>query len=172
MVVLAPDEPPERSPPPAPPAEEFVPPPGMLPDAPPPIEAVPGDVVVLVGTTKGLFVLSAGPDRTDWERTGPWFPGEEGSSAVLDCRAGRTRLPPALMRWLATSVRKFTDVSASGKLNHTDWFFKSAPVRFHLSRRSILTTRSAVSPLSPKSQSLPPSGTPSAMRCAWSSARG
>src|SRR6188472_322930 len=91
FVVFAPDEPPDGSPPP-PPADEFVPPPGMLPDPPPPIDAGPGDVVVLVGTTKGLFVLSAGPDRTHWQRTGPWFPGEEVSSAVLDCRGGRTRL--------------------------------------------------------------------------------
>ena len=45
-----------------------MPPPGMLPDAPPPIEAVPGDVVVLVGTTKGLFALTAGPDRDGWQR--------------------------------------------------------------------------------------------------------
>src|SRR5581483_6791846 len=56
------------------------------------IDASPGDVVVLVGTTKGLFVLAAGPDRQDWDLRGPWFRGEEIYAATLDCRNGRTRL--------------------------------------------------------------------------------
>src|SRR5436190_19327215 len=56
------------------------------------IEAAAGDVVVLVGTTKGLFVLSGGPDRERWKLAGPWFRGEEIYAAALDCRAGRTRL--------------------------------------------------------------------------------
>ncbi len=60
--------------------------------APPGIEAAAGDVVVLVGTTKGLFCLTAGPDRDRWRLAGPWFRGEEIAAAVLDCRAGRTRL--------------------------------------------------------------------------------
>jgi hypothetical protein len=68
------------------------PPPGMLPDPAPALEAEVGDVVVLVGTTKGLFVLSASPDRAQWRRTGPWFPGEEIYAAALDCRGGRRRL--------------------------------------------------------------------------------
>lgn len=56
------------------------------------IEASGGDVVVLVGTSKGLFVLSSGPDREDWALAGPWFRGEEVYAATLDCRNGRTRL--------------------------------------------------------------------------------
>jgi hypothetical protein len=51
-----------------------------------------GDVVVLVGTTKGLFALQAGPGRHRWELRGPWFPGEEIYTAALDCRGGRTRM--------------------------------------------------------------------------------
>ncbi|MDQ1438676.1 MAG: hypothetical protein QOK43_2305 [Acidimicrobiaceae bacterium] len=56
------------------------------------INASAGDVVVLVGTTKGLFALTAGPDRTDWTLAGPWFMGEEIYAAALDCRGGRARL--------------------------------------------------------------------------------
>lgn len=59
---------------------------------PGPVEASAGDVAVLVGTSKGLFVLTAGPEREDWELAGPWFRGQEISAAVLDCRGGRARL--------------------------------------------------------------------------------
>lgn len=55
-------------------------------------EAASGDVVVLVGTTKGLFVLAGGSDRDSWRQAGPWFPGEEIYAAALDCRNGRSRL--------------------------------------------------------------------------------
>jgi hypothetical protein len=57
-----------------------------------PIDASAGDVVVLVGTTKGLFALRAGPARDDWHLDGPWFLGEEICAAVLDTRGGRRRL--------------------------------------------------------------------------------
>src|SRR3954451_22263763 len=51
-----------------------------------------GDVVVLVGTSKGLFALTSGPDRETWSLAGPAFIGEEIYAAALDCRGGRTRL--------------------------------------------------------------------------------
>ena len=60
--------------------------------APGPIDATAGDVVVLLGTTKGLFALSAAHERASWDLTGPWFAGEEIYAAALDCRAGRQRL--------------------------------------------------------------------------------
>jgi photosystem II stability/assembly factor-like uncharacterized protein len=56
------------------------------------IDASAGDVVVLVGTTKGLFALTADAGRTSWRLEGPWFRGEEIYAAALDCRGGRTRL--------------------------------------------------------------------------------
>src|SRR5437899_7588643 len=56
------------------------------------VDASVGDVVVLVGTTKGLFTLAARPDRERWDLAGPWFRGEEIYAAALDCRDGRTRL--------------------------------------------------------------------------------
>jgi hypothetical protein len=63
--------------------------PGVAPAA---IGAGPGDVVVLVGTTKGLFALRAGPGRADWQVHGPWFRGEEIHAAALDHRRDRRRL--------------------------------------------------------------------------------
>ena len=52
----------------------------------------PNDVVVLVGTTKGLFTLTSSQDRKSWELNGPHFKGEEIYAAALDCRGGRRRL--------------------------------------------------------------------------------
>lgn len=49
-------------------------------------------VVLLVGTTKGLFTLTAGRERAAWSMSGPAFPGEEIYSAVLDTRGGGNRL--------------------------------------------------------------------------------
>jgi hypothetical protein len=52
-----------------------------------------GDVLLLVGTTKGLFLLrSAGPGRTSWEIGGPYFPGQAVFAAAFDARGGRHRL--------------------------------------------------------------------------------
>jgi hypothetical protein len=64
----------------------------MANDTPGPIEAGSGDVVVLAGTTKGLFALIADARRERWRLAGPWFPGEEIYAATLDCRGGRARL--------------------------------------------------------------------------------
>ncbi len=56
------------------------------------IPASAGDVVVLVGTVKGLFALSARPARDTWALTGPWFKGEEIYAAALDNRGDAPRL--------------------------------------------------------------------------------
>jgi hypothetical protein len=61
-------------------------------DEPGRIDADAGDVVVLAGTSKGLFALASGPARQSWAVSGPWFPGEEIYAAALDCRGGRRRL--------------------------------------------------------------------------------
>jgi hypothetical protein len=57
------------------------------------IDASAGDVVLLVGTVKGLFALSASPSRDEWRLAGPWFRGEEIYAAALDPR----RQPPRLL---------------------------------------------------------------------------
>jgi len=62
----------------------------MLEDGP--IDASAGDVVVLAGTSKGLFVLSSSATRQRWQLRGPWFRGEAIYAAALDFRGGRSRL--------------------------------------------------------------------------------
>ena len=48
-----------------------------------------GDVVLLVGTMKGAFVLRGGAGRRDWEVGGPYFPGSAVYALADDARAGR-----------------------------------------------------------------------------------
>ena len=82
--------------------------------APGRIEAAAGDVVVLVGTSKGLFTLTAGRGRETWRLQGPWFPGEEIYSAALDTRNGRTRLlVGATSSHWGPSVYRSDDLGAS-----------------------------------------------------------
>src|SRR5437899_10471674 len=78
------------------------------------IDASAGDVLVLVGTTKGLFALAAGPDRESWDLAGPWFRGEEIHAAALDCRHGRPRLlVGATSSHWGPSVYRSDDLGAS-----------------------------------------------------------
>jgi hypothetical protein len=51
-----------------------------------------GDVVLAVGTTKGAFLFTAGPQRRSWRVDGPHFPGEEVYAVAFDQRGGRTTL--------------------------------------------------------------------------------
>jgi photosystem II stability/assembly factor-like uncharacterized protein len=59
-----------------------------------------GDVVLLVGTMKGAFVLR-GAGRRDWEVGGPYFPGSAVYAMAYDARAGRHRIwaGPNSMHW-------------------------------------------------------------------------
>ena len=51
-----------------------------------------GDVVVLVGTQKGAFLVWADPKRRKWRIDGPHFPGESVYAMALDQRGGRQRI--------------------------------------------------------------------------------
>ncbi|MCU1268336.1 MAG: glycosyl hydrolase repeat-containing glycosyl hydrolase [Acidobacteria bacterium] len=51
-----------------------------------------GDVVLLVGTMKGAFIIRADGARTTWEVGGPYFPGKAIYAFAYDDRNGRTRL--------------------------------------------------------------------------------
>ena len=83
-------------------------------DGPGPIDAGPGEVVLLIGTAKGLFASAASEDRSHWRTVGPWFPGEEISAAALDCRAGRARLlVGATSAHWGPSVYRSDDLGAS-----------------------------------------------------------
>lgn len=64
------------------------------------ISPASGDVLVLVGTMKGAFVLHS-KDRTTWELGGPYFPGSAVYALAYDNRGGRNRLlaGPQSMHW-------------------------------------------------------------------------
>lgn len=51
-----------------------------------------GDVLVLVGTMKGVFVLKSSRRRASWETAGPYFPGQAIYALAYDGRAGAHRL--------------------------------------------------------------------------------
>ncbi len=51
-----------------------------------------GDVLLLVGTMKGLFLFRSGRARGRWEMGGPHFPGRSVYAAAYDARNGRRRL--------------------------------------------------------------------------------
>ena len=73
-----------------------------------------GDVLVLIGTMKGAFLLRSGPDRAAFELTGPHFPGHEVYSMAADTRGGRTRLlaGTSSMHWGAV-VRASDDLGST-----------------------------------------------------------
>ena len=60
-----------------------------------------GDALVLVGTTKGAFVLRADARRVTWDIGGPYFPGHAVYALAYDSRDGRHRLwaGPNSMHW-------------------------------------------------------------------------
>ena len=60
-----------------------------------------GDVVLLVGTMKGGFIVRADARRRDWDVGGPYFPGHAVYAMAYDSRAGRRRIwaGPASMHW-------------------------------------------------------------------------
>jgi hypothetical protein len=51
-----------------------------------------GDVLLLVGTMKGAFVVSSSAERREWTIHGPHFRGETVYSLAFDQRGGRTRM--------------------------------------------------------------------------------
>ena len=60
-----------------------------------------GDVVILVGTQKGAFLVWSNSSRKQWRIDGPHFRGESVYALALDQRAGRRRLLAATrsMHW-------------------------------------------------------------------------
>jgi serine/threonine protein kinase len=56
-----------------------------------------GDVLLLVGTNKGAFLLRSSRDRTKWDVAGPYFHGQGVYAMAYDGRNGRHRL------WVSTN---------------------------------------------------------------------
>jgi photosystem II stability/assembly factor-like uncharacterized protein len=65
------------------------------------VDPAPGDVLLLVGTMKGAFILRAGADRARWDIGGPYFPGSAVYAMAYDAREGRPRIwaGPNSMHW-------------------------------------------------------------------------
>jgi BNR/Asp-box repeat len=70
------------------------------------ISVASGDALLLVGTTKGAFLLSSGASRRRWEVGGPHFPGLSIYALAYDGRAGRHRIwaAPKSEHWGAELV--------------------------------------------------------------------
>ena len=60
-----------------------------------------GDVLILVGTMKGAFIVRSDRRRQNWDVGGPYFPGSAVYALAFDARAGRHRLwaGPHSMHW-------------------------------------------------------------------------
>ena len=65
------------------------------------VSAQPGDVLLLVGTMKGAFILRSDASRTGWDVGGPYFPGSAVYAMAYDRRGGRQRIwaGPNSMHW-------------------------------------------------------------------------
>ena len=60
--------------------------------APHHLDVAPGSALVLVGTTKGAFLLRSDASRAHWDVGGPYFPGRAIYALAYDGRNGRHRL--------------------------------------------------------------------------------
>ena len=60
-----------------------------------------GDILLLVGTMKGAFILRANSKRKKWDVGGPYFPGSAVYAMAYDSRDGRHRVwaGPQSMHW-------------------------------------------------------------------------
>ncbi len=68
-----------------------------------------GDVLVLVGTVKGAFILRSTAERSRWEVGGPYFHGQAIHTLAYDGRNGRHRLWASTHSFWATLLRSSDD---------------------------------------------------------------
>jgi len=85
-----------------------------MPETPSAIPLEDGDVLLLVGTTKGAFLFRSDPARDEWHVEGPHFPGEEVYALALDQRGGRRTIWAAPGNpFFGTTLRKSDDDGAT-----------------------------------------------------------
>lgn len=83
-----------------------------------------GDFLLLVGTTKGAFILRCNAQRRRWEVGGPYFHGYNVYALAYDCRKGRHRIWAATQSYWGTFLRSSDDFGKS-------WTNpQEAPIRF------------------------------------------
>lgn len=68
-----------------------------------------GDVLLLVGTTKGAFLLRSSRARSRWEIGGPYSPGVPVYAMAYDGRNGRHRIWASAQSWRWGTVLRSTD---------------------------------------------------------------
>jgi hypothetical protein len=83
-----------------------------------------GDVLLLVGTMKGAFLLRSTSERNRWDVAGPYFHGQAIYSLVFDPRRGRHRL------WASTSTFWGTFLRSSDDFGKTWTNPQEANVKF------------------------------------------
>ncbi|HET9948223.1 MAG TPA: hypothetical protein VFQ22_04840 [Longimicrobiales bacterium] len=85
-----------------------------MPQKPSGSDARTGDVLLMVGTTKGAFLFASDPERRRWRLDGPHFPGEEVYALRLDQRGSKPVLwaAPGSAFW-GTTLRRSGDLGAS-----------------------------------------------------------
>ena len=71
------------------------------------------NILVLVGTRKGLFILESDQARRDWSIRGPHFLGQTVNHAVLDPRDGRTIVAAVKAGHLGATVFRSPDRGAT-----------------------------------------------------------
>lgn len=89
------------------------------------IRVNPKEALLLVGTTKGAFLLRSSPARKKWEVGGPYFHGDAVYALAFDGREGRHRLWASTYSILWGTVLRSSD--DFGKTWHTP---EEAPIRF------------------------------------------
>lgn len=89
------------------------------------IRVNPKEALLLVGTTKGAFLLRSSPARKRWEVGGPYFHGDAVYALAFDGREGRHRL------WVSTfSILWGTVLRSSDDFGKTWRTPEEAPIRF------------------------------------------
>lgn len=83
-----------------------------------------GDFLLLVGTTKGAFILRSNAQRARWEVGGPYFHGNAIYALAYDGRGGQRRI------WASTSSFWGTLLRSSDDFGKTWTNPQQAPVRF------------------------------------------
>ncbi len=83
-----------------------------------------GDFLLLVGTTKGAFILRSNAQRSRWEIGGPYFHGHNVYAMAYDGRQGQHRIWASTQNYWGTLLRSSDDFGKS-------WTNpQQAPIRF------------------------------------------
>lgn len=77
------------------------------------VQVKKGDFVLLVGTTKGAFLLQSNAQRTRWKVGGPYFHGQAVYAMAYDGRAGRHRVWASTQSIWGTVLRSSDDFGKS-----------------------------------------------------------